>query len=146
LPAAQEGKHYVEIPLYIASATEAYGAQMYIHVDNFELTKYIHNALSIDVLVKTTKDADEAYVGTFTGKDLSAGTVDMAITGLTEVPAAYEKDENGVYGTEVVNYAVVTLRVYFDGNMQMNEQYVVRNASMDTAPIGFGVTINSSAS
>lgn len=138
-------EHYHDFIMYIASAGEETqtGTLSLTFTDLFGATKDIHKALSIQVLYKANKAATD-YT-TISDDIINVATISednvVEISGIT-IPAAFTQNSDGSYTETTNDYVTIALRVYFDGDLEVigdaTKNYV-RNGSMDTTEIGFGV-------
>ena len=136
---------YVETyEMYLASASDAIEGDLVITFAGLTNLPYLHNALSIQVLVYTaTAGAETAFAfndpNTVTVKDFGTKNT-VTVAGLT-VPCAYaENADEGTldYNTASGNYVKVVFNVYFDGAMlDSQNNYYVQNVTMDTTGVNF---------
>jgi hypothetical protein len=146
--ATPEGTYCKLYKVYLASASDEMVGNLTIAFDGLEANGiYLHNALSVQVLVYTATGGTETLevmTGNVVNVKNSATKNTVTVEGIT-IPCAYATGDDGVlnYNQTSGDYVKVEFRVYFDGALtDDNGGYYVRNASMDTTTIDFDVNFS----
>ena len=147
--AAAENTNYYDYVLYLAAAgsemkTENFTLQATVTLPDSMLNQgtlatYIHNAFSIQFIVKDTK------TGTARTQTINLHQVDEengnSLTvnlGTTVIPAGLVIGDDGTYG-DVNDYVSVTMRVYYDGALADGTNTYIRNEKISGAAAAFNV-------
>lgn len=130
--------HFVDYIVYIASAGgDLPGKNLTVTVNASAITEYLHNAITIDFLVATTKSATPAYVDSINVVEAKeTPTKELTLTNGVTIPEAAREGDAAVR-----DYFTVIMRVYFDGDLEEGTtgKNYVRNAMVTELEAVLGV-------
>ena len=137
----EANNYYYDYVVAIGSAGAATTGKLVATINPDSFTKTLHNAVSVDFLLATTKAGTSTYIDKVHFDESANGANDLEVVLGDNVTSPLAVTEDGALN----DYIVITMRVYFDGALTNDAEAgttYVRNYYMTDDPIGFDVTFD----